>query len=183
MIRGFLIHSKHPRDSLSITPITIYTPPHFIIFTSLILTSLTHCNDVNVFWKHIQKLINVSMMTTVKEMGNSALTWPHRTFKMGTHIDRNNSCSIRVDGHHGVGNRSSHISLSCCEIYRKHHITTTTYMYLPELDVCRRQIKTVLGRSPHWKNLKGLAQAKIIKNRSFYFGFLIWPYDVNMYID
>ena len=31
--------------------------------------------------------------------------------------------------------------------------------------------------------LKGLAQAKIIKNRWFYFGFLIWPYDVNMYID
>ena len=31
--------------------------------------------------------------------------------------------------------------------------------------------------------LKGLAQAKIIKNRWFYFGFLIWPYDVNMSID
>ena len=33
----------------------------------------------------------------------------------------------------------------------------------------------------HW--LKGLAQAKIIKKRWFYFGFLIWPYDVNMSID
>ena len=31
--------------------------------------------------------------------------------------------------------------------------------------------------------LKGLAQAKIIKNRRFYFGFLKWPYDVNMSID
>ena len=31
--------------------------------------------------------------------------------------------------------------------------------------------------------LKGLAQAKIIKNRWFYFGFLIWPYDVHMSID
>ena len=31
--------------------------------------------------------------------------------------------------------------------------------------------------------LKGLAHAKIIKNRWFYFGFLIWPYDVNMSID
>ena len=31
--------------------------------------------------------------------------------------------------------------------------------------------------------LKGLAQAKIIKNRWFYFGLLIWPYDVNMSID
>ena len=32
-------------------------------------------------------------------------------------------------------------------------------------------------------NLKGLAHAEIIKNRWFYFGFLIWPYDVNMSID
>ena len=33
--------------------------------------------------------------------------------------------------------------------------------------------------------LKGLAHAKIIKFffKWFYFGFLIWTYDVNMYID
>ena len=32
-------------------------------------------------------------------------------------------------------------------------------------------------------NLKGHNQAEIIKNRWFYFGLLIWPYDVNMSID
>ena len=31
--------------------------------------------------------------------------------------------------------------------------------------------------------LKGLAHAKTIKNRWFYFDFLIWPYHVNMSID
>ena len=33
------------------------------------------------------------------------------------------------------------------------------------------------------KKLKGHDQAKINKNRWFYFGFLIWSYDVNMSID
>ena len=35
----------------------------------------------------------------------------------------------------------------------------------------------------HLFYLKGLGQAEIIKNQWFYFGFLIWPYDVNMSID
>ena len=33
------------------------------------------------------------------------------------------------------------------------------------------------------RSLKALAQAKIIKKSVIYFGFLIWPYDVNMSID
>ena len=31
--------------------------------------------------------------------------------------------------------------------------------------------------------LKGLNRAKIIKKLVIYFGFLIWPYDVNMSVD
>ena len=31
--------------------------------------------------------------------------------------------------------------------------------------------------------LNGLTQAKIIKKSVIYFSLLIWPYDVNMYID
>ena len=45
------------------------------------------------------------------------------------------------------------------------------------------KVKIVAYDMVLWHKLKGLAHAKIIENRWFYFGFLIWPYDVNMSID
>ena len=66
-------------------------------------------------------------MTTVKMVSSVLIAW---SLKMGVHIDQNSSCSIRVDGHrhisrchivitvdghHGGGNRSSHITMSYCD--------------------------------------------------------------------
>ena len=64
-------------------------------------------------------------------------------------------------------------------LFTKNHIKTIYYTY-------------ICGKSKEMQFLHyiwvaifnlGLAQGKMIKNRWFYFSFLIWPYDVNMSID
>ena len=63
--------------------------------------------------------------------------------------------------------------------YNIHGITNITKIMLSGIVI----IKTGKLDNINGHYLRGLAQAEIKKNRWFYFGFLIWTYDVNMSID
>ena len=74
--------------------------------------------------------------------------------------------------------RTSEFRLTLITCRRRRHMD-----FIPLHQDCLMS-SSVFTSGHFYAALKGLSQAKILKNRWFYFGFLIWPYyDVNMSID